>query len=282
VDASAVMEAAPRLDLLYNKLRRDFALVSAATTPTVIIEIVTAEPPAGYTLDYATGTIVVPSPTLLSVPTELTDATVLYQSVVYPLASLVSDGVDPYPASWKLVAVQRRPLVEALRLWELWEDDGPLAVGKDDVVRWLYLNSQVVPAGAHTALPANYERICDAYRVWGLSPLSLSIPLPCSEVGENLLSPWIYASLPTRFDRLSYPAEYQTAESVGATVALVTVIDYVVATYGRARLPVLVAGLGQHESWDTLLPAVFDTSAAEFEASWRAYLANRYTVAPGF
>jgi hypothetical protein len=277
------MEVAPRLDQLYDRMLRDFTVSSAAAPLPITIEVVAAKPPAGYTLSFAKRTIVIPSPALLSVPTELADATVLHQSVVYPLARLVlTTVVDPYPASWRLVAVQWRLVVEALILWELWEDEGPLAVGKDDVVRWLYLNSQAVPASARTVLPANYERLCGAYRLLGLSPLSLSIPLSCTEVDHSQWSPWIYTGMPTRLAGLSYPMGYEAAASAGATVALETVIEYAVATYGRAQLPILVAGLGQHESWDTLLLAVFGTSATEFEAGWRAYLANRYTVAPGF
>jgi hypothetical protein len=61
-------------------------------------------------------------------------------------------------------------------------------------------------------------------------------------------------------------------------VALATLIEYAVATYGRDRLPVLMAGLGQSESWDTLLPAVYGVSSAEFEAGWQAYLADHYAV----
>jgi hypothetical protein len=178
--------------------------------------------------------------------------------------------------------MQWQSVVHALGLWALWVDDGPLAVGKDDVVRWLYLNSQPATAGAPTALPANYERLCGAYRVWGLSPLSLSIPLPCSVVNQNQWSPWLQASMPTRLPALSYPTGYESTSSAGVVVALETVIEYAAATYGRARLPVLVTSLNQHDSWDTLLPAVFDASAAEFEAGWRVYLAKRYTVAPGF
>jgi hypothetical protein len=37
---------------------------------------------------------------------------------------------------------------------------------------------------------------------------------------------------------------------------------------GRERLPVLVAGLGQYDSWATLIPAVYGVSPAEFEARW--------------
>jgi hypothetical protein len=56
-------------------------------------------------------------------------------------------------------------------------------------------------------------------------------------------------------------------------VALATLIEYAVATYGHERLPGLVAGLGQSESWGTLIPAVYGVSSAEFEAGWQAYLA---------
>jgi hypothetical protein len=54
------------------------------------------------------------------------------------------------------------------------------------------------------------------------------------------------------------------------------VIEYVVATYGRDYLPRLVAAMSEHDSWQSLIPVVFGTSAAEFEAEWQAYLAERY------
>jgi hypothetical protein len=46
--------------------------------------------------------------------------------------------------------------------------------------------------------------------------------------------------------------------------------------YGCERLPALVAGLGQSESWETLWPAVYGVSAAEFEAGWQLYLTTQY------
>lgn len=51
-----------------------------------------------------------------------------------------------------------------------------------------------------------------------------------------------------------------------------------VATYGRERLPTLVASLGHYDSWETLIPAVYGVSPAEFEAGWQAYLATHYGV----
>jgi hypothetical protein len=51
-----------------------------------------------------------------------------------------------------------------------------------------------------------------------------------------------------------------------------SMLNYAVDTYGRDRLAVLVQGLRQHDSWEELIPAVFDMSVAEFEAGWNAYL----------
>ncbi|MEZ4681477.1 MAG: hypothetical protein R2932_45420 [Caldilineaceae bacterium] len=61
-------------------------------------------------------------------------------------------------------------------------------------------------------------------------------------------------------------------------VALATLFEYAVATHGRTLLPKLIAGLGQHDTWETLIPAIYGISAVEFEAGWQAYLAARYSV----
>lgn len=55
-----------------------------------------------------------------------------------------------------------------------------------------------------------------------------------------------------------------------------TVVEYAVATYGRATLPRLLTALGEQASWRTLLPAVFGVSTEKFEAGWQAYLTARY------
>ena len=62
----------------------------------------------------------------------------------------------------------------------------------------------------------------------------------------------------------------------GQSIALATLIDYAVITYGREHLPVLVASLSRYESWETLLPSVYGVSATEFEAGWQHYLGTRY------
>jgi hypothetical protein len=51
-----------------------------------------------------------------------------------------------------------------------------------------------------------------------------------------------------------------------------TLLNYVVDTYGRAQLAAFVQGLRQHDTWDELIPAVFDQSVTEFEVGWNRYL----------
>lgn len=101
-----------------------------------------------------------------------------------------------------------------------------------------------------------------------------------------LLSPWSWYDPQTHLDQLVVPlrpSEYleepdplRRTPHPGETVALATPIDYAVATYGRGRLPMLVAGLGHYDRWETLIPAVYGVSSADFEAGWQAYLTAHY------
>lgn len=60
------------------------------------------------------------------------------------------------------------------------------------------------------------------------------------------------------------------------TMAAETIVEYAVDAYSRERLPALLGGLGEYETWDTLIPAVFGVPADEFEAGWQAYVATHY------
>lgn len=53
-------------------------------------------------------------------------------------------------------------------------------------------------------------------------------------------------------------------------------IEFIVAEYGTAQLLDLLNAFKQHESWQTLAPALFNLSAEEFEQEWHAYLAKHY------
>jgi hypothetical protein len=77
-----------------------------------------------------------------------------------------------------------------------------------------------------------------------------------------------------------YEPYYNSDNSLVPTtsVAIASLLEYLVATYGYEQLPVLLAGLAQHNDWETLLPAALGVSAADFEAGWQSYLAQQYNV----
>jgi hypothetical protein len=58
------------------------------------------------------------------------------------------------------------------------------------------------------------------------------------------------------------------------------VLDYATATFGVQKLPALLAALPKHERWETLVPAVFGLSLAEFENGWRRFLEAENDTVP--
>jgi hypothetical protein len=231
--------------------------------------------------------IVVASPALYQAPIELTDAELLAQSLALPLL----DAVVAQASRRHSPDTRWRPLLDALHLWEIWHMDLPLAVWQDEVVQWTYGDMSSTAPGKSFALPERYHELCAAHKLWLLYPAQIGIPLTCSNAsGEAAYLAELHPLDPPapRLGQFTLPISsdpyveaankgYQKPHA-GQTIALATVVDYIVVTYGRERLPGLVASLSQHNTWDTLLPALFGASAAEFEAGWQAHLAKRYGV----
>jgi hypothetical protein len=226
----------------------------------------------------------VPSPAVYLAPSELTDAELLAQSIVFPLlAHVLAQASDQHQigAAWQ-------PLLGALHLWQVWDLELPLSAWQKEVVQWLYIDLPASRPGA-VVLPEHYTALCAAHKLWLPSPAQLNIPLVCTgrDWEHWLFSSWGPRDPLTRLDQLAVPvrpgkdgasSRSNQVHHPGQTVALATLIEYVVATYGRKRLPALVAGLGQYDSWDTLIPAVYGVSPAEFEAGWQAYLKAHYGI----
>ncbi|HMN28204.1 MAG TPA: hypothetical protein PKE45_08620 [Caldilineaceae bacterium] len=57
-------------------------------------------------------------------------------------------------------------------------------------------------------------------------------------------------------------------ERAGRIRAAESLVAYIVQVYGVEKLPLLLAGLRQHNSWQTLIPAIFGLSAEQFEQEW--------------
>lgn len=179
-----------------------------------------------------------------------------------------------------------QPLLQGLRLWQVWEWDLPLATWREPVVLWLYVD--LPEADQAVVLPQQYEQLCAAHTFWLSSPTQINIPLLCTELDQE---PWYAATWGSHSPLIhlnqldTQIVSGQSTDDLPATdrqvprgqsIALATLIKYAVVTYGRDRLPILVASLDQYESWATLLPAVYGVSAAEFEVGWQNYLATHY------
>lgn len=55
-------------------------------------------------------------------------------------------------------------------------------------------------------------------------------------------------------------------------------IEFILETYGYAQIPLLLDAFAEHETWETLAPAVFGTSARRFEEDWHIYLKQQYPL----
>jgi hypothetical protein len=284
-DALAVIAVAPQMDALHNTLWGNFGLPIVPTSEKLFIDISVTQPPGRATAFDAANQVSISSPALYLAPVDLTDAELLAQSIALPLlAHGVAQARVHHAIGWS-----QQPVLSGLYLWQMWDLALPLAGWREDIVKWLYLDLPGADPEQAVATPARYRALCASHRLWMLSPAWIGIPLLCTgEDGEALhFATWGPRDPLLRLDQiaLSLPShEYveQTGSSYiahpGQTIALATLIEYAVNTYGRERLPVLLASLGQYDSWDTLLPAVYGVSAAEFEAGWQAYLAAHYGV----
>lgn len=226
-----------------------------------------------------------PSPTLYPSTTWPADE-LLLQSLLLPLLdhtlALVvrQHGVD----------AARYPLLDGLRLWQLWSTDLPLARWRPALVQWIYVALPTTATVDKLPLPADYPAFCAAHALWMAYPAQLHIPLLCTGMDESprRLSYSLVKLAPRSLPPLDSPI-YPDEESDGAgrttatrhpgyVIAVATVVDYVSKTYGQAYVPRLVAGWGSAATWDELTPALFGVPAAEFERGWQQFLMTQQSL----
>jgi hypothetical protein len=282
-DAPTVITVAPQIEGISTTLRRTVGLPVTLGAEKMVIEVSVTEPP-GHVLPWVPRPerLRVPSPAVYRAPVGVTDAELLAQSIALPLlAQVLAQANEQYA-----VKADRQLMLKGLYLWQVWDLDLPLSAWREDVAMWLYAAEPAIQPGQLVVLPDHYEELCAAHTLWMPAPVQLGIPLLCTELDGK---PWYFASWGSRdpllrLDQFAVPAPRSLVEGSvpvshpGQAIALATLIEYAVATYGRERLPALVAGLGHYERWETLIPVVYGVSAAEFEAGWRAYLSAHYGV----
>jgi hypothetical protein len=280
VDANIVYATAPNLERLYAKFAGDFGLPVLDATSPYSVELATTGAHPSFNRVVSGRSIVVTSPSLLSSPVEISEEELLYQSLIYPLASQVVDEiVESYDAEWQSRFSRRTQLPRALALWELWGEQGALADGRVEVVQWLFRDAQEGAQGP--LLPDHYERLCRTFHIWGMLPWDVSIPLACTASDKQRFVDTVhFSTLPESVQAQLYRGQEKglfagVFDDIGQCE---TLIEYVAANYGREKLPLFIAALGEHDSTESLIPALFGVAPAEFQAGWHAYVEQRYHV----
>lgn len=219
----------------------------------------------------AAGRVTLPSPTALPAPAGTNRQELLRQAWRLALVDeVIRDVKDAH-------AFPRGglPLLGGLRLWLLRDGGGPLGEAWDEVTARLY-----GPEGKHLT-PDDIADLCAQYAAWDLAPIDYSIPLNCNgsaytrlyrlpvDVGLAALHEWQNLE-----DAFAQDSVHSLMTSTSHRVAMALLFEYAAACYGEEKLPVLLGALAQHESWDTLIPAVYGVSMEEFEEGWRAWRAE--------
>ncbi len=265
IDAAAMENVAGALDAAYVGLRQDYGLPAAHDR--VIVEIRT-DPPPYPSVCYRRDHLCIASPALAALPVDLAEAEALQLWLLNALAYQArweAIEIAPFQYGWQYAA-------HALPRMTLRQHSARVAAWETDLARWLYGVAARTPRSDGQALAQDLARLCDTHRTLtqlphfdGIDSLQL-----CSAPAE-----WTLQDRPPDHlrDLIMPDTELMVTQmSWMDAVGFQTVLDYVVATYGRAALPALVVGFRRYDTWGELIPAVFGISAAEFETGWQHYL----------
>lgn len=278
-DAQTVALVAPRLERFYTTLQHDFGVAITTTAPLDIL-VTTTRTVATAPYRPRTFTVLdVPSPTLY--PTTTWSASdLLHQS----LALLLIDHTLAQVVRQHHIEATRYPLLDGLRLWQLWQAELPLGRWQAELVRWVYVDLPATPPTAPLPLPAEYASFCAAYTLWMSHPAQIHLPLLCTSLDQSpdrLPSALVQVAprwLPP-LDTPVYPDERVDAHGAtspmrhpGYAVVVATVVNHVSRQYGRDQVPLLVAAWGRYATWTELIPALYGVSLQAFEADWLSAL----------
>jgi hypothetical protein len=216
----------------------------------------------------------------------ITDADLLAQTVYLGLVDELVGEVrdrDKVRSDWK-------PLLDGLRLWLLWAPSLPLAARREQTVQWVFFDLDPSKHDDPFDTSAFQDELCSLYGPWMAMPLEIQIPVACGNpTWSKYLDTWRDTYVPPiqlgHLTIITPPPDLQSVTDglsrpshPGYAVVAATVIEYVAATYGQARLLAMITGLNEHTNWESLTLAVFGVSAVEFETGWRRYLAEQYAV----
>jgi hypothetical protein len=280
-DGLTVAKAAVELDTLYRQMHELLGLpipVNAGAGEKMHVTLAVEELPPGSFGDFDGTSLTITSPLLRPLPEHMSETDSLVESVALPLRRhLTAAAVGP-------LSVYSSPtpeLVAGLRQWLTWETDGLLAEYRIELVRWLYANA---PDGPRR-VPDSYSEICQTLDFWEISFMMNSL-FSCSGL-LPILPPHNFTP-PTRLWHLPLAEPMEMTQSfgqsyeprLGRSLAIATVLEYAVKTYGPATIPLILQTVPARSSWDQTAPDLFGVSAEAFEAGWHAYLVDEYGLDP--
>ena len=228
--------------------------------------------------------LTLPSPAATLAPQSLAEGDLLVQTVALALLQRLGDQATAryqLPRQW-------RPLFSGMSLWQMWDHDLSLGIWHKPLVRWALWDKESVGVPGYPSIPVFAHELCAHYRLWMELPVEVGVPISCwwqTNEHENYLS-WRFPYRPAAVIPLpQLPGEVVMAQRFrrvsliqAEEVAFATIAEYIAATYGPDQMPVLLAELREHETWATLLPALFGVSQTDFEAGWRDFLNREYGI----
>jgi hypothetical protein len=273
------MSSAPQLEQLYLTLQQSVGVTAPDAAPLAITVGMTRTHASAPFRPRLLDAVTVPSPTLYP-SSEWRADEVLAQSLALPLI----DHTLALTGRQYGFDVTRAPLLDGVRLWQLWQTELPLARWKPALVYWIFVALPTQATTEHLPLPADYAALCTAHQQWMAYPVQVQIPLMCQGMDESprRLSYRMISQAPRYLPRLDTPispdaeidatGQRTVLRHPGHAIAVATLLDYVDQRYGRDYIPHLIAGWGSGATWAVLTPAIFGVSAAEFERDWQRYL----------
>ncbi|MBV7330655.1 hypothetical protein KFU94_20900 [Chloroflexi bacterium TSY] len=183
--------------------------------------------------------LLVPSPTLLPLPTTLTESDVLRSEILRHLTSLVLfQKVAPTSSqAWSL-----DPNVQGLLRW---------FAAQDPVQRAMLTHLNGVNQPRQRQLAENP------------SPSLVDLSQRMRE---------------TRFYSAYWAESHLRRELERQAMTIEAIVGYGLATYGQAHLPRLLEAIQRQEAWTEIVPQVFGVSAESFERGWHQYLLKSETL----
>jgi hypothetical protein len=280
-DQEAVVSLAATLDQEYAALRQDFGLPPPEPADQILIDVVLeSNLRASTNWLLIAQKISISSPALLPISNAGTEAEVLMQQVITVLLlRLTDEAMQQTPVRW-----QWAPMVVAFRRWQWWRHSNAMSDWRQ-MAHWLYRNAHADSTDSTMKPATASEPLCRRALVLEFASAAIATLTHRCDNATNAKLILQTGKPPMRLDELIAPNREWQNQEYGIQVnqgygrlawhqylPLETVIDYAVMTYGRDRLPVLLVALGQHDDWQSLIPAVFNVTADEFEQGWRDYL----------